>query len=148
MSTIAKQPVATDTIFSDTPAEDSGVTKAQLFVGKDTLVSDGYPLKSKKQIVNTLEDNIRQWGAMSQLISDYAKVEMSKMIMDILCVYHSSSWHSEPYHQNQNPAEGRYRTIKSWTNNIMNQLALQPIVGCYVYVCYLLNYIACTVLDY
>ena len=28
--------VATDTIFSDTPAIDSGVTMAQLFVGKDT----------------------------------------------------------------------------------------------------------------
>ena len=34
--------VATDTIFSDTPAIDSGVTMAQLFVGKDTLVSDVY----------------------------------------------------------------------------------------------------------
>ncbi|KAL7575165.1 hypothetical protein ACA910_018657 [Epithemia clementina (nom. ined.)] len=33
-----QEPVATDTIFSDTPAVDSGVTKAQLFVGKDTAV--------------------------------------------------------------------------------------------------------------
>ena len=51
--------VATDTIFSDTPAIDSGVTMAQNFVGKRTLVTDVYPLKSKKQFVNTLEDNIR-----------------------------------------------------------------------------------------
>ena len=34
--------VATDTIFSDTPAIDSGVTMAQIFVGKDTLASDVY----------------------------------------------------------------------------------------------------------
>ena len=28
-------PVATDTIFSDTPAVDSGVKQAQVFVGRD-----------------------------------------------------------------------------------------------------------------
>ena len=66
--------VATDTIFSDTPAIDSGVTMAQNFVGKRTLVTDVYPLKSQKQFVNTLGDNIRLRGAMTKLISDYAKV--------------------------------------------------------------------------
>ena len=62
--------VTTDTIFSDTPAFDSGVMMAQLFVGKDTLVSDVYPIQSSKQFVNTLEDNIRFREAMSKLISD------------------------------------------------------------------------------
>ena len=38
--------VATDTIFSDTPAIDSGVTMAQIVFGKRTLVTDVYPLKS------------------------------------------------------------------------------------------------------
>ena len=113
--------VATDTIFSDTPAIDSGVTMAQIFVGKRTLVTDVYPLKSQKQFVNTLEDNIRFRGAMSKLISDYAKVEISNKVKGILRMYHSSSWNSEPYHQNQNPAEGRYCTLKSWTNTIMNR---------------------------
>ena len=65
--------VATDTIFSDTPAIDSGVTMAQNFVGKRTLVTYVYPLKPQKQFVNTLEDNIRFRGAMTKLISDYAK---------------------------------------------------------------------------
>ena len=50
--------VATDTIFSDTPAIDSGVTMAQSDVGKDSLVSDVYPLHSSKQFVNILEENI------------------------------------------------------------------------------------------
>ena len=35
--------VATDTISSDTPAIDSDVTMAQIFVGKDSLVSHVYP---------------------------------------------------------------------------------------------------------
>ena len=53
------KPVATDTVFSDTPAVDRGVKQAQVFVGRDTLVADAYPMKSGKQFVNTLEDNIR-----------------------------------------------------------------------------------------
>ena len=36
-------------------------------------------------------------------------------------MYHSSSWRSEPYHQNQNPSEWHYRTIKAWTNTILNR---------------------------
>ena len=65
-----------ETIFSDTRAIDSGVTMAQVFVGKDSLVSDVYPMNSSKQFVNTLEDNIRFRRAMSKLVSDYAQVEI------------------------------------------------------------------------
>ena len=42
--------VPTDTVFSDTPAVDSGVKQAQMFVGRDTLVVDAYPMKSGKQL--------------------------------------------------------------------------------------------------
>ena len=99
--------VATGTVFSDTPAVDSGVKQAQVFVGRDILVADAYPMKSVKQFVNTLEDNIRRRGAMDKLLSDSAKTEISNKVMDILRAYHISNWHSEPYHQNQNPAEWR-----------------------------------------
>ena len=64
--------VATDTIYSDTPAVDSGVTQAQCFVGCKTMVCDAYPMKTDKQFVNTLEDNIRTRGAMDRLVSDSA----------------------------------------------------------------------------
>ena len=143
------EPVATDTIFADTPAIDCGVKAAQIFIGKDTLVADIYPLKSEKQFVNKLEDNIRKRGAMSKLISDYAKVEISNKVQDILRMYHIANWHSEPYHQNQNPAEGRYRTIKSWTNTIMNRTGAPANYWllCMNYVCYLLNHISCSSLQ-
>jgi hypothetical protein len=42
------EPVATDTVFSDTPAVDCGVTAAQLFVGRESLVADVYGLKTDK----------------------------------------------------------------------------------------------------
>ena len=65
--------VATDTVYSDTPAVDSGEKMAQLFVGKESLVSDIYPMRSGKQFVNTLEDNICRRGAMDKLINDFSQ---------------------------------------------------------------------------
>ena len=52
--------VATDTVYSDTPAVDSGVKQAQRFVGKESSVSDIYPMRSGKKFVKTLEDNIQR----------------------------------------------------------------------------------------
>ena len=86
------EPVATDTIFSDTPAVDSGVKQAQVFVGRDSLVADVYPMKSGKQFVNTLEDNIRRRVVlMDKLLSDSARTEIFKKVMDILRAYHISN---------------------------------------------------------
>ena len=70
--------VATDTIFSDTPAVDDGSTMAQFFCGHDTLICDAYGIKSTKQFINTLSDNIRKWGAMDTLISDGGKYDISR----------------------------------------------------------------------
>ena len=46
--------VATDTVFSDATAVDSGVKQAQVFVGRDTLVADAYPMKSGKQLISSV----------------------------------------------------------------------------------------------
>ena len=72
--------VATDTVYSDTPAVDSGVKPAQLFVGKESLVSNIYPMRSDNHFVNTLEDNIHRHSALDKLISESAKNEISHML--------------------------------------------------------------------
>ena len=99
---------------------------------------------SGKQFVNTLEDNIRKRGAMDKLISDSAKNEISHKVKDILRAYNINDWQSEPYHQNQNPAEWRYRTIKAWANTIMNRTGAPA--HCWLltlqYVCYVLNHMS------
>ena len=143
------EPVATGSFCSDTPAVDSGVEQAQGIVGRDSLVTDVYHLKSGKQFVNRLEDNIRRRGPMEKLLSDSAKTEISKKVMDILRGYPISNWCSEPYHQNQNPAEWRYRKIKSWTNTVMNRSGAPANcwLFCMIYVCYILNHIACGALN-
>jgi hypothetical protein len=48
------------------------------------LVADVYGLKTDKEFVNTLEDNIREQEAMDKLTSDCAKAEMSERVKQIL----------------------------------------------------------------
>ena len=58
---------------------------AQSFVGKYTLlVCDAYRIKSQKQFINTLHDNIRSRGAMNTIITDSGKYEISKKVADLL----------------------------------------------------------------
>ena len=85
---------------------------------------------------------------MDKLLSDSAKTEISNKVMDRLRAYHISYWHSEPYHQNQNPSEWRYMTIKAWTNTVMNRSGAPANCWllCLIYVWFLLSYIACAVL--
>jgi hypothetical protein len=123
------EPVATDTVFSETPADDSGFTAAQLFVDRHSLVADAYGLKTDEEFVNTLEDNIREWGAMDKLIGDCAKAEMGSRVKEILHTLLIQAWHSEPYHQNQTFAENRYSTIKAATNCVLN-MSGAPANGC------------------
>ena len=66
-------PVAMDTVFSDTPTINDGSTMAQSFFGKDILVYDAYEIKSWKQFMNTLYDNIKTIDAMDSTITDGGK---------------------------------------------------------------------------
>jgi hypothetical protein len=50
----------------------------QIFVGCKSLVIDVFGMHNNAEFVNTLEDVIRKRGAMDKLISDSAKVEISK----------------------------------------------------------------------
>ena len=136
------EPVATDTVYSNTPAIDSGATSAQIFVGKESLVTDVYGMKSDKQFVNTLQDNIRERGAMSGLLSDRAQVEIGKKTKDILRALCISDWQSEPHQQHQNPAERRYQVVKQMANTIMDRTGTpaRAWLLCLMYVCFILNH--------
>ena len=136
--------VATDTIFSDTPAVDDGSTMAQFFCGRDTLVCDAYGIKSTKQFINTLSDNIRKRGAMDTLISDGGKYEISKRVTDLLHSLFIQDYQSEPYHQHQNKAENRFGLAKRYTNTVMNTSGCPACCWllCLQYICVVLNHLA------
>ena len=136
--------VATDTIFSDTPAVDDGSTMAQFFCRRDTLVCDAYGIKSTKQFINTLSDNIRKRGAMDTLISDGGKYEISKRVTDLLRSLFIQDYQSEPYHQDQNKAENRFGLAKRYTNTVMNTSGCPACCWllCLQYICVVLNHLA------
>ena len=112
--------LATDTIFSDTPAVDDGSTMAQFSCGHDTLVCDAYGIKSTKQFINTLSDNIRKWGAMDTLISDGGNYDISKGVTDLLHSLFIQDYQSESYHQDQTKTETCFGPAKRCTNTAMN----------------------------
>ena len=93
---------------------------AQIFVGRKSLVTDVYGMKTDKAFVNTLEDVIRQRGAMDKLITDSARVEMSQRVLDILRALCIDGWQSEAHYQHQNFAEHRWKHIKRCHKWYMN----------------------------
>ena len=136
--------VATDTIFSDTPAVDDGSTMAQFFCRHDTLVCDAYGIKSTKQFINTLSDKIRKWGAMDTLISDGGKHDISKGVTDFLHSLFIQDYQSESYHQDQNKTENCFGPAKRNTNTVMNtsgSLACCWLL-CLQYICVVLHHLA------
>jgi hypothetical protein len=92
----------------------------QIFVGWKSLVIDVFGMHNNAEFVNTLEDVIRKRGAMDKLISDSAKVEISKRVLDILRALCINDWQSEPQYQHQNYAERRWGTLKMNVEWYMN----------------------------
>ena len=123
---------------------------AQIFVGTASEVCDAQGLKSPKQFVNSLEDNIRKRGAMDKLLSDRAQTEIGTRAQDILRALFISSWQSEPHQQQQNPAERKYHTLKRYTNTILSRTGAPANTWllCLLYVCFLLNRLACQSLQW
>ena len=119
--------VATDTIFADTPALDDGIaghggcTMLQFYVGCSSTYAAGYPMANETQVSKTLQDFIRSYGAPNALFSDNAKSEISKAVTDILRHFYMKHYRSEPYQQNQNPAERRIQEIKKHTNVLLDR---------------------------
>ena len=136
--------VATDTIFSDTPAVDDGSTMSQFFCGRDTLVCDAYGIKSTKQFINTLSDNIRKRGAMDTLISDGGKYEISKRVIELLHFLFIQDYQSESYHQDQNKTENCFGPAKRYTNTVMNTSGCLACCWllCLQYICVVLHHLA------
>ena len=67
---------------------------AQLFVGTNIFVTDVYGMKTDKQFVNALEDNIRKLGSIEKLISNSAQSEISNRLKYMLRELFIDDWQS------------------------------------------------------
>ena len=72
--------VATDTVYCGTSVIEDRHNLDQIFVEKNTLLTDVYVMKLDKKFASTLSYKIRQRGAMENLSSDPAQVEISKKV--------------------------------------------------------------------
>ena len=89
--------VATDTIYCNTLETDDGSTSAQIFVGTKTMLTDVCGINSDKQFLRTSSGKIRKRGAINNLISDRAQVEISNKVKDLLRALLIDDWQSEPH---------------------------------------------------
>ena len=119
--------VATDTFFSDVAAADDGLLGhggckiAQLYVGKDSLYTKVYPLRSETEMPESLEDFIRDVGAPLVLMSDNSKIQTGKQVLQLLRMFHIADGQTEPGYQEANPAERRMQNVKKTVNGCMNR---------------------------
>ena len=119
-------------------------TMLQLYTGIRSDLSAGYPIKEEKQIASTLQDFIREWGAPLRLISNQAKSQMHKNVINILRHFYVGWWFSEAYHQWQNKAENKMGHVKRTTKGLMDRYAIPAVLWLLIvlYVIDLLNHLA------
>jgi len=134
--------LASDTIFSDTPAVDGGQTCAQIYFGTTSHVGHAYGMTREKEFINTLQDCVNEHGAPNRLLTDLAQVENSERVIQYLRVLQILRWFSEAFKQFQNPAERYIQSLKTRVNFIMDRVGCPEDVWllCVLYVVYLLNH--------
>ena len=145
-----QEPITTDYVYADVPAVDDGSMGAQIFMGMGSEVCDTQGLKSPKQFVNSLEDNIRKCGAMDKLVSDRVKTEIGQHEQDILQALFISLWQCKPHQRQQNLAERKYQMLRRYTNTTLSRTGAPPNTWllCLLYVCFLLDRLACQSLQW
>ena len=142
--------IATDVFFSDTPAHDDGIpghggcTMAQLFVGIKSHFRCLYPMRSEKQFPSILQQVITDRGAPNSIRSDYAMAQRSGMVQNICRMFSIGQSYSEPYNQQQNPAERNIQEVKKDVNALMDRTGTpaEYWLLCALFVVYLSNLIA------
>jgi hypothetical protein len=115
----------------------------------ESQVCDVYGMKTDGQFVNTLQDNIRQRGAPTRLISDRAQSEISNKVKEILQALIIGAWQSEPHQQHQNPAERKYQSVKRMANTLIDRTGSPGYTWllALMYVCFVLNNTASALLN-
>ena len=113
--------MATDTLYSDTPAVDDGSTAAQFFIGRKSHFRAVCPLgPSDKHFPEALLDHIWKYSAMEQLISDNAQAEVSAHVKETIWTLLIGDHQSEPHNKNQQFSKRGWKDTKTRVNNLLN----------------------------
>jgi hypothetical protein len=102
-----KEIVAMDTFFASEPAYQEGFMMVQVFYGMSSHMINVYGMRRKDQVKLAIQDFLREKGAPWAFRMDGAKEQGNDEIDTILRDLHIAKQTSEPYNQQQNPAELR-----------------------------------------
>ena len=114
---------ATDQIFARVPATDGGETSAHIFVSQDSKITNIYKSKdnSRAEFLGAFQDRVRERGVPTKVIAVNAPMyrgwNVTKYLRDLVI----SMWQCKTKHQNQNPVENRYQTVKRHTDRTMDK---------------------------
>ena len=116
---------------------------AHIFVGQDLKITDVYKSKdnSAEVFLGCFQDRVKERGVPTKLIADncpmYRGWRVARYLRDLVV----SIWQCETKHQNQNPAENRYQTVKRHTDRTMDRSGAPAAAWflCLVYICLCLN---------
>ena len=98
-------------------------------------------MSSEAELPTTLQEFIRDYGAMEGLKSDNAKSETTFKMKDLFRMYLIKDKQSEPHYQHQNPIERRIQDLKRMMHGIMGRVGCPPSFWllCLLYMIHLLN---------
>ena len=132
------QPVATDTVFSDTPAINDRSTMVQFLLEKIHWCV--LPMESKVRN-NSSTHSMATSRPEVLWIPCGGKYEISKKVANLLRSLFIKQYESEPYHQHKNKAEQHFGVVKRYINTLINLTGVPAHCWllCMVYVCALLN---------
>ena len=133
-----------DQIFSDTPSIDGGEKSAVIITGVKSHITACYKTKgsTEEDILGAFQDHVRQYGRPRKLYADAARVYQGNCFVQYLRDLYIGFWSAESKHQNQNPVERRYETVKRMTNRLMERRGAPAIAWFFAMslVCYTLSH--------
>ena len=107
-------------------------------------------MQRKKHFIKTLQDVVRERGAMKRLLVDSCQTECSEKVHDFLRQLVIHFWQSEPYQQHRNPSERCWQTVQRISNRVL--LFTGAPDDCWLlavqYVSFVLNHCATPALNY
>ena len=78
-----------------------GCRLLQVYGGLDSELVSGYPMASESDLPSTLQDFIRDYGAMEGLKSNNANLETSFAMKELFWMYLIQDRQLEPHYQHQ-----------------------------------------------
>ena len=131
-------------IYSHTPAHESGVKNAHIFVETESKFTDVFGARdgTAQKFLEALQDWVCFQGAPTKLIGNAAHIYKSWPLLRYLQDIFIPQWQCKTHYQHQNPAEQRFEVVKRLTNRTLAKYNVPSKFWllCMTYIAFVLNH--------